>query len=318
MQKSGIAVDLGGTKCAGAIVSPEGKILNRKTVRVAGLNGKKVGASLAELTGALIEESKRLKRTVAGICVSVPGIAYPSTGKVWAPNIPGWNNYPLKSDLESRIGGRIPVSIDNDRACSILGEAWMGAARNCQDAIFLAVGTGIGAGILSGGNMIRGSSGIAGATGWMALDSDYKPGYRQFGSFEYNASGNGLTRVAQDELNRSAWEKSKLKAGEDLDAGAIFRSFEQGDPLAVRVIENAITYWGKGVANFVSLFNPEVIIFGGGIFGPGVSLLSRIREEAKKWAQPVSMKRVKLVPSALGQDAALYGAGRIALKMEKL
>ena len=154
--------------------------------------------------------------------------------------------------------------------------------------------------------------GIAGAIGWMALDSEFKTGYEKFGSFEYNASGNGLVRVAGDLLGQKKIS-SAILTEKNLEARTIFEAYERHDPLAVAVIGNAVIYWGKAVANLVSIFDPEVIIFGGGIFGPGVLLLDSIYREAKRWAQPVSIKKVKLLPSALGADAALFGAGKLSM-----
>ncbi|HLF33618.1 MAG TPA: ROK family protein [Cyclobacteriaceae bacterium] len=312
MDIAGIGIDLGGTKCAGALFDSSGKILSRHHAQVAGSGGTEVGEKIAALAQKLLEEGDSNNFTVKGICVSVPGIAYQSTGKVWAPNIPGWEEYPLRPELGKLIGREIPVHIDSDRACSILGEVWAGSAAGCDNAVFLAVGTGIGAGILSGGKIIRGSMGIAGAIGWMALDSEFKTGYEKFGSFEYNASGNGLVRVAGDLLGQKKIS-SAILTEKNLEARTIFEAYERHDPLAVAVIGNAVIYWGKAVANLVSIFDPEVIIFGGGIFGPGVLLLDSIYREAKRWAQPVSIKKVKLLPSALGADAALFGAGKLSM-----
>ena len=315
MNKVGIGIDLGGTKCAGALFSEKGEILSRETIPVTGLEGTEVGKSVAELAHKLWEKADESKLITKGLCVSVPGIADQSNGIVWAPNIPGWEKYPLKADLMRIFGKLFLIAVDNDRACSILGETWRGSAGGCRDAVFLAVGTGIGAGILSSGNIIRGAHDIAGAIGWMALDSEFLPGYERFGSFEYNASGDGLVRVALDFIRKKKFIPSMLME-EDLDTRTIFKAYDLGDKLAQAVITNAITYWGKAVANLVSLFDPEVIIFGGGVFGPGIQLLESIHNEAKKWAQPVSIQKVRLRPSALSQDAALYGAGKIAVELE--
>jgi glucokinase len=313
MNPVGIGIDLGGTKCTGALFSEKGEILFRDIISVAGLEGVQAGKSVAELAHKLWKIADDRNLVTKGLCVSVPGIADQFNGTVWAPNIPGWEKYPLKSDLENIFGKQFKITVDNDRACSILGETWLGSAGGCTDAIFLAVGTGIGAGILSAGNIIRGAHDIAGAIGWMALDSDYTSGYARFGSFEYNASGNGLVRVALDLMQTKKFSSSILKE-DGVDTRTIFKAYDQGDALALAVIRNAITYWGKAVANLVSLFDPEVIIFGGGVFGPGIPLLESIHSEAKKWAQPVSILKVRLLPSALGQDAAVCGAGKIAVE----
>jgi glucokinase len=207
------------------------------------------------------------------------------------------------------------VRIDSDRACYILAENWKGNARGCSDAIFLGVGTGIGAGILVNNQVLRGAHDIAGAIGWMALSKPFEKKYVPCGCFEYYASGEGLVRLAK-ELAAGKSTTDTVLTGEKglLSARDIFSAWDKNDQLAIMVINNAIEYWGMAVANLVSLFNPQKIIFGGGVFGPGLKFLDAIYIEAKKWAQPVSIGQVKLEGSALGADAGLYGAGFLALK----
>ena len=178
------------------------------------------------------------------------------------------------------------------------------------------MGTGIGAGILINNEVLRGSHDIAGAIGWMALDRPFNEKYISCGDFEYNASGEGIVKVAKEMLDSNNYNESILKKinPELLSAKDIFDAYETGDELSKKVIENAIEYWGMAVANLVSLFNPEKIIFGGGVFGPALKFLDAIYDEAKKWAQPISIQQVKLQGSALGNDAGLYGAGLLALK----
>src|SRR5688572_1023459 len=142
-----IGVDLGGTKLAAAAFTAGGDLLHRESVPLADRQGTDVGALIVERVRTLSE-----KHTTEGVGVCVPGLYRAGRGTVWAPNIPGWDDYPLLDELRSALGKRVRVTIDSDRAAYILGETWQGAARDARDAIFLAVGTGIGAGILSGGN----------------------------------------------------------------------------------------------------------------------------------------------------------------------
>jgi glucokinase len=306
-----LAIDLGGTKCAGAIISAEGKMRTRKKVKIAGLGGDDAGNAMIELCAELLDHPGLKDVDYRGIGISVPGISYQERGTVWAPNIPGWEDYPLRDKIQKSLRNSLPVSIDNDRACSIMGEYWLGAARGCKNAIHLAFGTGIGAGIIADGRVLRGQSEIAGSVGWMALDDQYPDGYQKYGCFEYNASGDGLSRMAND-LYRSdkSFHHSILKPGE-MGAAAIFQAWENDDALALEVINTAIQYWGKGVANLVSIFNPEKIIFGGGLFGPGLQFLDDIYQEAKKYAQPIAINQVEFCPGALGAEAQLFGAVKI-------
>jgi glucokinase len=301
-------IDLGGTKLAVAAFTSDGDVLHRETVPLGGREGTQVGELIAERLTHLRDE---FQCDSAGVCV--PGLYRASKGTVWAPNIPGWDDFPLLEMLQMSSRSSMRITIDSDRAAYILGESWRGAARGARNAIFLAVGTGIGAGILCDGRVVRGSGDVAGANGWLALDRPFNPRYVQHGCFEDQASGPGLVRVAEDLLARDTIYSGELCDRRELDTASIFAAHERGDPLATEVIDNAIELWGMAAANLVSLFNPQIIVFGGGVFGPASSFIDRIYAEAKRWAQPIAIGQVKFVASELGGDAGLFGAGRLAM-----
>jgi glucokinase len=308
-----IALDLGGTKLSAALFNDKGDILFKTNHSLDKRQGTEVGNLVFQITSDLLNKTENV--SAIGICV--PGIAHAKTGKVWAPNISGWDDYPLLEELQRSVNNeKIKIKIDSDRACYILGEVWKGNARGCNDAIFLSVGTGIGAGILINNEVLRGSHDIAGAIGWMGLDRPFNQKYIPCGDFEYNASGEGIAKVAREMLDRDITNKSVLKKinSDLLSAKDIFDAYEMEDELSKKVIANAIECWGMATANLVSLFNPEKIIFGGGVFGPALKFLDEIYIEAKKWAQPISIQQVQLQASALGSDAGLYGAGLLALR----
>lgn len=300
-------IDLGGTKLAIAAFSDDGELLHRDSVPLAGRTGGAVGALIAENIRDLVVHHGC---SAAGVCV--PGLYRAALGTVWAPNIPGWEDYPLLEELSAASSGT-RIVIDSDRAAYILGETWRGAARGVSNAIFLAVGTGIGAGILAGGRIVRGHGDVAGAIGWLALNRPFAPRFVQHGCFEDQASGPGLVRVARDLMAADPAYSGPLLHKQDLDGIDIFAAHAHGDPVALKTLDNAVELWGMAAANLVSLFNPEIIVFGGGIFGPAVALIDRIHNEAKRWAQPIAIRQVRFAASALGADAGLYGAGRLAL-----
>jgi glucokinase len=311
-----LGIDLGGTKLAAALFSKTGEYLEKKIRYLEKRSGPAVGALITAAITELLSRAEQLKQFVTGVGVSIPGIYYARTGRVWAPNIPGWDNYPLLTELQELLKNRkIPVTIDSDRAAYILGETWLGKARGCRNALFVAVGTGIGAGILIDGQVLRGHQDIAGATGWMALDRPYVPKYKSCGCFEYYASGAGLARAALEFLQANPGYQGTLchKTVEQLTGKDIFAAYANGDPIATKVMDQAIQFWGMAVANYISLFNPEKIILGGGIFGPAAQFLDRIVAEARFWAQPIAMQQVKVEVSALGDDAGLIGAARLAM-----
>lgn len=310
-----LAFDLGGTKLAVAVFNENGEILFHKTIALQ----KRKGTEVAELithSFRLVSIAARLAGdAIQSVGICVPGIYRSKTGTVWAPNIPGWDDYPLLAEIK-KISGKIPVTIDSDRACYILGEVWKGNAQQCNDAIFLAVGTGIGAGILVNGEVLRGSNDIAGAIGWMALETPFKEEYIQCGCFEHYTSGEGIAKLAQKFLNEEKNYSGPLKnkSLEEINCPDVFNAYKNQDEIAEKIMSICIQFWGMATANLVSLFNPEKIIFGGGVFGPAVSLIPEIKDEAMKWAQPISIQQVTFEAARLGTDAGVIGAAFLALK----
>ena len=292
-----IALDLGGTKLATALFSDDGEILITETILLEKRKGKEVGSLIIQQANLLLQKAKKINIHVSALGICIPGIAYKKTGKVWVPNIQGWEDYPLLEELQNGIENKdIQIKIESDRACYILAEAWKGNGQGYHDIIFLSVGTGIGAGILINREVFHGANDISGAIGWMALSKPFDDKFIPCGCFEYNASGEGLVKVAKQLIVEKKFRESTLnsKDSNHITAKDIFEAYDANDQLAIAVINNAIEYWGMAVANLVSLFNPEKIIFGGGVFGPALKFLDAIYEEAKKWAQPISIQLVKL------------------------
>lgn len=309
-----IGLDLGGTKLAGGLFDADGSIVDRVHALLEHREGDEVGRLITEQVASLCEKAAARSWEVNAIAAAVPGLARQRTGTVWAPNIGGWEDYPLRDTLRRAVGKPCPVVVESDRAASIVGEVAHGAARDCRHAIFLAVGTGIGAGILVDGVILRGAHDLAGATGWMGLDRPYQPLYVRCGGFESHASGPGIARFARDLLRAEQGYQGPMSKTdlESLTAHEVFAAFAAGDNLAARAVANAVECWGIAVANLVSLFDPEVVVLGGGVFGPAAGQLDRIVAEARQWAQPLSFPKVKFCISELGPDACLIGAGELA------
>ncbi len=310
-----LGIDLGGTKVSFALFDREGNMRVRETLPLDDRRGTEVGKLITVNTAIKVSAAEGEDDPVEAIGISVPGISRRATGTVWAPNIQGWDDYPLLKEVTT-VTGDIPVIIESDRSCYISGEIWKGNAHGCRDAIFLAVGTGIGAGIVINGEVMHGAHDIAGAIGWMALSKPFRSKYTICGNFEYFASGEGIARQAAEYLRKHDKYNGELRKdrGVKITTHDVFSAREKGDVAASAIIDLAIEYWGMAAANLVSLFNPEKIIFGGGVFGPALELIPAIRMEAEKWAQPISIRQVSFEPSALGGDAGVYGAGFLAMK----
>lgn len=319
-----LAADLGGTKIAVARVSAGGRVSGYATTPTPA-GGRAIVDRLAEMlatllppaggeraAGAGVAGAREAGRRGAGrrgaeksgvtlspprVAVSIPGLAYPN-GDVWAPNLPGWRRMPLGRLLRRRL--RLPVLVESDRNAFIAGEVWRGAARGASDAILLAVGTGIGAGIWSGGRLLRGHAELSGSVGWMALRPDFLPGYRRCGGLESHAAGPALARAAQAEF------------GLPLTASELAQRARRGDAAARRLLRQAGEELGRAMANLVSILNPQVIVLSGGVAAAGDWLLAPARRELRRWAQPLAARQVRVRRSTLGPQAALLGAARLA------
>lgn len=310
-----IALDIGGTKIEGATFRADGQIIDRHRELIGSRTGAAVGQLAVEIASYLMQRAAADGIAVKNIGVCVPGIVHRLQGSVWAPNIPGWDDYPLRDELSAAFPGA-DVSVDSDRSCSIYGESWLGSAAGCRDAVFVAVGTGIGLGIKVDGSVIHGFGDIAGATGWMALEPPYDHKFDRCGCFEYYASGTGIgenARLLLGELHRDgAVDFGGASTVAEVRAENVFRAYEDDDPIARQVLEKTVQMWGMGAANIISLFNPECLIWGGGVFGPAVRFLDDIRREAAQWAQPVAMEQVKFLAASPDINPILAGAAYIA------
>lgn len=297
MGRFALVVDLGGTKIAAARVDSAGKITHHVVVSTPAGGGKAVVAAVIDTLQQLPQQ---------GICalgVDVPGLAY-ADGSVWAPNLPGWKRMPLSTMLNAHFG--LPTLVESDRNAFVTGEAWQGAARNCHDVVFLAIGTGIGAGIISGGRLLRGSGELAGCLGWMATGSHFLPRYKDIGCLESHLAGPGIAREAS-RIRKTATTTREL-----------IQLARRGDPEAKKVIAQTGEYLGLALANLVSILNPEMIVVGGGVAAAGNLLLAPARNTMRQWVQPLAGKQMRIVRSRLGARAALLGMAKMAFDLASL
>ena len=308
-----LAIDLGGTKALGAVFDSAGNKVKEEIRYLQGAEGDGAGDIVISLITSLIGTYRDGSIEAIGVCI--PGIVYSRDDTVWAPNIPGWTKYPLKRRIAEAAPG-ISIAIESDRTCYILGEVWKGAAKGCENAIYIAVGTGIGMGILVDGRILHGANDIIGAGGWMALEYPFTEEFTPTGCFEYYASGTGIATQIRKALRcaRNYSGVLSLKPIDQVDSHDVFAAYAQGDHLAAKVLDKAIEMWGMAAANVVSLFNPEKVIFGGGVFGPAGQFLGRIYDEACKWGQPIAMRDVKFCVSEVQGEAALYGSAFLAIR----
>ena len=313
-----IGVDVGGTKISAALIADDGTMLSKTRVPIdrSGPEGPvaQIASAIAEL-GAVAEELEPASsgHSVAAVGIAIPGVVFHGTGDVWAPNIAGWDHFPLAARLGEQT--TLPLVLDSDRSAYVLGEQWCGVARGLRNVVFVAFGTGIGAGILVDGRLVRGSGDVAGAVGWFALDPRFRPEYGERGCFECEASGSAVGRLAQRALEQgrtSAIAEIVAESGGEVTAEIVFRAAAAGDALAEEILDRVAESMAMGIANIVSILNPEIVVLGGGLFQSDLRLLEPVRARVARWAQPLAAAAVRIEASGLGEDAGLYGAAKLA------
>jgi glucokinase len=285
-----IAVDAGGTKLAAAAVDAAGVIRARVRYPV---EKSDFEHSVGQIVSAACEVAMQVGGDAAALGLIVPGIYSQDTGHAWAPNLWGPDQVPLLDAVRMHMA--LPVTIESDRCGYVLGEHWMGAARGLADVVFLAVGTGIGAGIISGGQLVRGAAGIAGAVGWFALSRDRQQRYAQTGCWEAESAGPALARHAGVETAEQAVAAARA-----------------GDAKALHALAQVTEFLSMGIANLVSLLNPQMVVLGGGLMQAGDLFLEPLRAALPLWAQPIAARQARIELTALGEDAGLLGAARLA------
>ena len=303
-------VDLGGTKCSAATVDRAGRILRCRTLPV---DLKSTSGPIRQILQLAVEFAGGKKPTgaFAAAAISVPGLVRKS-GTVWAPNLPGWNRMPLASRLKRSLG--LPIAVESDRNAAILGESWLGAARGKSDAIHLTVGTGIGAGILSGGRVIRGAHELSGCAGWMTITREDVLEARRLGELESLVAGPAVARMARQRLQKG--EKSSLSRLDpaQITARDVAAAARHDDRLALDVFDRLGKLLGFAVANLVSLFDPQIIVLAGGMAAAADLYLRPLRRAMLERAQPLAGRQVRIVVSKLGAKANLLGCAGLAWK----
>ncbi|HXW56606.1 MAG TPA: ROK family protein [Candidatus Cybelea sp.] len=305
------AADLGGTKCSAAVVDRDGRIVRSRTIPV---NLTSPGASVLEIA-QLAEElggGPSVRKAFRSAAVAVPGLVRKS-GTVWAPNLPGWKRMPLARRLKRLL--EIPVAVESDRIAAVLGESWRGAARGISDAILLVIGTGIGAGILSGGRIIRGAHELSGCAGWMAFTGRDLPAARRVGELESLAAGPAVARIARERLHQGGRSSLARLDPATITARDVAAAARRGDRLALDIFRGYGELLGRAVSNLVSLFDPEIVVIGGGMAEAADLYLGPLRLAMIELAQPLLAKKVRVSVSKLGPQANLIGCARLAWEL---
>jgi glucokinase len=294
-----LGVDMGGTKMYGAISDLGGNILDEVNIGHHGTSGEDSFNQLTKLIDTLLASPKVEGRRVRGIGVGAPGVTLHKEGIVtWAYTL-HWDNYPLKANLAKIYD--LPITVDNDVNLAALGELWFGAGQNAQDMLLIAIGTGIGAGVIINGALYRGSKEASGEIGNMIPGREFLgKNYLDFGALESVASGTGIAGRARN-LLKSQRDPAEL---ENLTAEDVFDAARLKQEWAWTIINETVDYLAIAIVNLVASFDPELIVLGGGVSRSADMLIEPIMRRISG----VIPNPPRLVVSNLGLRATVMGA----------
>ncbi|WP_049517688.1 ROK family glucokinase [Streptococcus anginosus] len=319
MSKKIIGIDLGGTSVKFAILTQEGEVQEKWSIKT---NILDEGSHIVDDMIESINHRLRLLGLGAedfiGIGMGSPGVVDREKGTVIGAYNLNWKTLqPVKEKIEKATG--ISFFIDNDANVAALGERWKGAGENQPDVVFMTLGTGVGGGIVAEGKLLHGVAGAAGELGHITVDFDQPTlcTCGKKGCLETVASATGivnLTRRYADEYAGDAELKQLIDNGEDVNAKIVFDLAKAGDELALIVYRNFARYLGIACANIGSILNPSTIVIGGGVSAAGEFLLDGVRKFYEENSFPQVRTSTKLALATLGNDAGVIGAASLVLQ----
>ena len=309
--KYGFGVDLGGTTTKIAYFDREGTLLHKWEIPTdTGNGGAAILPDIAASLKAFIRENRVDQAELLGIGIGVPG-AVDDAGVVYGCDNIGWGTVAVKDTLSGLTG--LPVAVGNDANVAALGESWMGGAKDFRSMVMVTLGTGVGGGIVTDGQLMVGAGGGAGEIGHMVLNRQEteRCSCGRYGCVEQYCSATGIVRMARRMLEASDMP-SCLRETEKLTAKAVFDGAKAGDRLASAVADQFFTYMGEFLTNICCVIAPEAILLGGGVSKAGDFLLEGVQEAFGRFVYHAH-RDTRFALATLGNDAGAYGAFKLIL-----
>jgi glucokinase len=302
-----IGLDLGGTFLKYALGTPEGHLLYKnKTPSQATESREKVFQVIFNVIDELLYRAESLDRHVRAVGIGSPGAVDYEQGKLRGstPNIVNWADADIRGPIEGRYN--LPLWADNDANVMALAEARVGAAKGCKNIIALTLGTGIGGGILIDSQLYRGTFFSGSEIGHMTIRFDGPAcNCGNYGCIEAYASAPAIVR--------NYLQKTSSPPEPSVTTIEIFERAAHGEPKAIETVQETSSYLGVALANIANIFNPEVIVLGGGVADAGDGFLQSIDKEMRRRALPASVQNLRVVRAQLGNDAGVVGAISLAV-----
>ena len=302
----GIGLDLGGSSVKYALASISGKIITSGKRNIDSTAQKdEILDELSDVIRVLMEQAKESDISVEVVGIGTPGNVNIETGYLMGatPNFKHWREINISQSLQKHFA--VPVFADNDANVMALGEARLGAGKGYKNIICVTVGTGIGGGFIINGDLYRGSAYAGGEFGHSLVKADgLTCNCGANGCLEVYASATAMIREYKKEVNDS----NNGAGNRDIDVAQLFELYECRDNAAIKSIDSAIYYLGRGIAASINLFNPEIVVIGGGVAEAGSIFIDKVRAVAFKYAMPIPCENVKIVAAQLGNNAGFLGA----------
>jgi glucokinase len=307
-----IGIDAGGTKLLGGVVDDQ-LVVHHRVRRT--WRGADTGETLDIVTEA-VEEIRAAAPNVEAVGFGIPALVDWERGSsMWSTHLP-LADVPFREVMSERLG--LPVYVDNDANAAVLAEHRRGAARGADHVVMVALGTGIGGGLVLNGRLYRGSRGAAGELGHMVLDEhgpDCQGACPGRGCLEVLASGSAIGRAgaAAAERDPDSALGRRLASEKEITGPLVTELAHDGDEGARAVLEEVGRHLGAGLTGLVNAFNPEVVVVGGGAVAAGDLLLGPARAVVAERALPPAREAVRIVPAEFGDEAGMIGAALLAL-----
>jgi glucokinase len=311
MKPAAIGIDLGGTNLKVAVVDADGRALAKDTQECDVARGPEhVMAQMGAICEELLRHADCPRQQVRGVGLGTPGPLDLDKGEiVWAANLPGWRNVPIRDSLSRVL--RLPVILENDANAAAFGEFWAGAGRDHGDMVLLTLGTGVGSGVIVDGKLLRGHFENAGELGHWIMDAEGLPcPCGQRGCLEQYASASAVGRRALAAIEEGA--KTTLRAlreqGVAITSREVAAAARAGDPLARSVWDDACKFLALACVNIQHAFNPALIVLGGGLAEAGDFLLGRVRDKFREYTWKLHNDQPQIALAQLRSDAGMIGA----------
>ncbi len=317
-----VGLDVGGTSMKAGVVDDTGRPLSGIALPTEAHRGQEFGLNrMCETIRAAVQQAGLPLEQISAIGVATPGLMDIPGGVILDPmNLKPWRNVPVRRHVQETFG--LPTAFQNDANAAAYGECWAGAGRGARSMVLFTLGTGVGGGIIVGGNIIEGEHSHGAEVGHIKIEmtNPRECECGRYGCLEAYASATAVVKRTQEALADDGGRSSLhglMRSGKELTSREVFTASDAGDELAGRIVEETALYLAIGAMNLMHVIDPDLIVFGGGMIAAGDGFLDRIRMHVRRLAFVVPAERTRIVYAQLGADAGFIGAAACGRRLLK-